>query len=285
MALGNNLKKKKLIPDSKIKGIEGKNTSDEDINTKKQLLNREIKKTETQKTKPTTLKGSVKKQVVSLSKSKRRAVYPAETEPFKETNNGLLSNPELPVYIAQELLDRKRALKSRYEKELSSLKKKPIQFVVLTIGSEKYALDIDSVKEVVPIPRLSKTPNTPGHIKGIANIRGNNFVIFDLSAKFDVLGEEKARYLLLLDDDELCSGIPLSVLPSTFRTNGDRLSLSPQLIEDALLDASYIKGLIHDGKDLIYYLDIIELLKNEKAIVVPDELLSEPDDQTKSIDC
>ncbi|MEM0940711.1 MAG: chemotaxis protein CheW [Bacteroidota bacterium] len=275
MALGNNLKKRKLIPDSEVEGVKGRKMPERKVKTEKQLLN---PKTKTLETKTATSKKLAKEKVVSLPESKQEAVSHKEAEPTEEMANRLLPNPELPTYIAQALLHRKKVLKSRYKKEISLLKRKLIQFVVLTIGNEKYALDIDSIKEVVPIPSISKTPNTPKHVKGVANIRGNNYVIFDLSTKFNVMSEETARYLVILDDKELCTGIPLSVLPTTFRINGDQLSLSPQLIEDALLDASYIKGLIYDGKDLIYYLDIIELLKNEKAIVVPDQLLSEQDD-------
>ena len=81
------------------------------------------------------------------------------------------------------------------------------------------------------------------------------------------------RYLLVLNSKELKSSIPLGVLPTTFKTNGNHISHSLQLIEDTLLDASYIKGIIQDEEQLIYYLDIVELLKNDKAIVIPDNLV------------
>ena len=179
------------------------------------------------------------------------------------------------IYIAQELFERKKILRERYIKEVVELKGKAIQVIVITVGTEKYALDIDCVKEVVPIPTISKTPNTPEHIKGVANVRGTTYAVFDLATKFQVIGQEVPRYLLVLSSRELKSGLPLSSLPTNFKTNGDQITHSLQTIEDALIDASYIKGIIKNEQELIYYLDIEELLKNDKAIVIPDNLVEE----------
>ncbi len=179
------------------------------------------------------------------------------------------------IYIAQELYERKVSLRERYRKEVIELKGKSLQFILITIGSERYALDIDCVKEVVPIPTVSKTPNTPEHIKGVANVRGTTYAVFDLAAKFQIIGQEVPRYLLVLSSQELKSGIPLSTLPTNFKINGNEISHSLQTIENALIDASYIKGIIRNEEELIYYMDIVELLKNDKAIVIPDNLVEE----------
>lgn len=281
MALGNNLKKKKLIPEAeegqkkKQKATTAKKTNKKVPASKKS----DGKKPLAKKAKAAPAKTPVKKKAATVVATKTKPMVSASpVQPQQEPKESPSTSPELPMYIAKELLERKEALKAKYIDEIASLKGKPVQFVILTVGGEKYALDIDDVREIVPLPSISKTPNTPDHIKGIVNVRGNNYVVFDLSSKFRVVGEEFARYLLILDSKELNTSIPLSILPTTFRTNGDQISLSPQLIEDALLDASYIRGIIQNESDLIYYLDIVELLKNDKAIAVPDQLLNKQDD-------
>lgn len=294
MALGNNLKKKKLIPDS------SKDTSDKKKESKKPTAKKKAtkalpKKVSTKKKSTDTKLSKKTNQVKSLSKKTSQKTKSSEKHQQVEDFQTIdlvpsmvqEQNPEnvrsshdqiisaYSVYIAQELFERKTALRKQYVQEVTNLQGKPIQFILMTIGTERYALDIDSVKEVVPIPTISKTPNTPSHIQGVVSVRGNSYVVFDLAKKFNVIAQEVSRYLLVLSNKELKSSITLSALPSTFKTNGSQISYSIQTIENALLDASYIKGMIQDGDELIYYLDLVELLKNDKAIVIPDNLVKE----------
>lgn len=312
MALGNNLKKKQLIPDPNKDQLKKKKSSKKKSTAKKKAL-----KTDPQRNSATEAEKSPAKKVTTPAKKKNLVAKPTKSK--KTTSKSLTVSgkekapadqvkkvdkpkieeaieavdliPEIQpnqehskshhdqilsaysVYIAQELYERKSALRKRYVQEITSLQGKPIQFILLTIGTERYALDIECVREVVSMPAISKTPNTPDHIQGIVNVRGNTYVVYDLAKKFQVIAQEVPRYLLVLSDKKLKSSIPLSVLPTTFKTNGNQISHSLQTIENAILDASYIKGMIQDDKDLIYYLDIIELLKNDKAVVIPENLV------------
>ncbi len=268
MALGKNLKRKKLIEDEKSSD-NSKTTKKKVVAKKKELIKKpkaatkKVVAKKTTPTKATTKKPAVKKRVVKSPKV-------ASPSPEKEA-----MQIGLPIYIAQELHALKTQLRKRYKLELSELKGKMIQFVVFEIGGESYAIDIEVIKEVVPMPLLSKTPNTPDHINGIANIRGNTYTVFNLAKKFKVSNDEEAQFLLVLSDNDTAASLMISTLPVTVKINGDQISGSMQMIEAASLDVSYIKGIIQHEKKLLYYLDVIELLKNDKAIVVPDKLTQE----------
>lgn len=265
MALGNNLKKKKLIEDKKEE-------------TKKSSS--KVKKNPPAKKKSVT--SSKKKELIKKPKaskpSKKTVIKKVLDKPktLKSTSETKFPKPrieeELPLFIAQELRERKNELRKRYEDEVAELHGKIIQFVVFQVGGESYALDIDCVKEVVAIPSISKTPNTPQHIKGIANVRGNTYVVFDLATKFKIATEVDPRYLMIVSHDGVTASLTLELLPTTYKVNGNNISSGMHMIEDASFDVSYIKGLIQHDEKLIYYLDVIELLKNDKAIVVPDKL-------------
>jgi len=318
MALGNNLKKKKLIPDNKDEkeSTAKKEKTPSSVEKRKSAKKSSAKKAVTSPAKKSSNKKQPAKRVQKTKEQKAPKVEVAKNEPAvpevseEQTQREIVPNESegttkeleavnvtapaareqnylgqnehqdqiisaYSIYIAQELFERKKKLRERYLQEIIDLQGKSIQVILITIGSEKYALDIDCVKEVVPIPTISKTPNTPDHIKGVANVRGTTYAVFDLAAKFQVIGQEVPRYLLVLSSKELKAGLPLSTLPNNFKTNGDQISHSLQTIEDALIDASYVKGIIKNEEELIYYLDINELLKNDKAIVIPDNLVEE----------
>ena len=288
MPLGNNLKKKTLLPEGNDSGEPKKKRS---VSDKKKVTAKAQKtKKVTASSKKTTQPAAKKKPAVVQKKTApvdqpkktvtevlekvviEKKSTPSSEENFAESMVGV----KLPIYIAKELRERKKTLRKRYQDEIQLLSQKSnIQFVIIVIGSERYAIEIDNIKEIVPITEISKTPNTPSHIKGITNVRGRTYVVFDLADKFKVTGDELPKYLLVLNNKEINSSLTLGVLPSTLKIEGSAISSDLQIIEDALLDASYIKGLIQNGEQLIYYLDIIELIKNEKAIVVPDELLEQ----------
>lgn len=292
MALGKNLKKKKLIPDQEEKESKKKAAPKKVVGKKATAKTPIAKKTKVEaKTAPkkkaapkkvTAKKTPVKKELIKKVRPKKETksssvkASPQKTVASQEVTKKKIKEQEvnqgLPIFIAKELHERKRQLRTKYEEEVKSLKGVQIQFVVFEIAGESYAIDIDVIKEVVPIPTLSKTPNTPSHIKGIANVRGNTYPVFDLATKFRVVGDEFAKFLLVIESKEIVASIILSVLPVTLKTNGSNISGSLHMIEDASLDVSYIKGLIHDDEKLIYYLDIVELLRNDKAIVVPENM-------------
>lgn len=255
MALGKNLKKRKLI-------------SEKPAEQKKKAV---LKKKKVVKVdKELIEKPKAKKSIKTAKKAtpvKKKQVTKAPKKTVKKEDSGL------PIYIAKELYELKTSLRSRYKEDIADLSGKIIQFVIIEIGGEQYAIDIDNVKEVVPSTNLSKTPNTPAHILGIANVRGGTYVVFDLAKKFKLEEEFSHNYLLVLEHSGITAALSLNLLPVTQKVNGDHISSELHMIENASLDVSYIKGLIRDDEKLIYYLDIIELLKNDKAIVVPDNLV------------
>ncbi|MEO9484752.1 MAG: chemotaxis protein CheW [Ekhidna sp.] len=273
MALGKNLKKRKLIanePEAKENTPVAKKKKS--VRAKKELIEKPKAKKKASPQKKVATKA--KKQPVAKPLKEKRPVEERrlveERSPVEEKRAGI--DPGLPIFIAKELHQLKNSLRKKYQEDINKLGGVVTQFVVIEIGSELYAVDIDCVKEVVPTSNLSKTPNTPSHIQGIANVRGSTYVVFDLTKKFKLGIEVNSQYLLVLENAGIAAALSLGSLPATRKVNGDNISSEMNMIEDASLDVSYIKGLIQDQDQLIYYLDVIELLKNDKAIVVPDNL-------------
>ena len=311
MALGKNLKRKKLISDEEA--TPSKKKVEKKVVTKKKEL---IPESKTSKTKPApkkkkavkkkTAEPKVKKAVTQPKVKKETAtpkvdevavkpelekpvvvteveevgpgqeiaqhqVIPQETKTQPQRAQPII-DPALPRFIAHELREKKDRLRQHYAEEIANMQDQTLQFVSFQVGGELYAMDIDQIKEIVQVPSLSQTPNTPDHIKGIANVRGNTYVVFDLATKFHVTENNDAKYLLIVSHPEINASLLLSFLPTTFKIEGKNISSEMRMIEDASLDVSYIKGIIQQEEKLIYYLDIVEMLKNDKAVVVPDQM-------------
>jgi len=64
------------------------------------------------------------------------------------------------------------------------------QFISFSVGSEEYALELMSVKEVIRVRDITWLPRAPTFIKGIINLRGDVIPIIDLRDRFDLEAAE-----------------------------------------------------------------------------------------------
>jgi len=148
------------------------------------------------------------------------------------------------------------------------------QVIVFKQADEEYGLLIDQIKEVVITPNITRMPQTPHYIKGVANIRGNIIAIIDLEEKFGLKplqenGQAKSSqgYTLVVESEEFKVGILVSEVPNT-------LTVSSNEIEDAInvvsseVDQEYIKGIIKLENKLVILIDIFKVLseKDKEAI-------------------
>src|SRR5689334_1810188 len=93
-----------------------------------------------------------------------------------------------------------------------------LQIVVFKLGNEEYGLHIDQIKEVVITPNITRMPQTPSYVKGVANVRGNVIAIFDLEDRFSLTNTIQARgskYTLVVESEDIKMGLLVSEVPNT----------------------------------------------------------------------
>jgi purine-binding chemotaxis protein CheW len=58
------------------------------------------------------------------------------------------------------------------------------KYVTFRIGTEEYGIEIDFVKEIVGIQKVTNVPDMPQYIKGVINLRGEVIPIIDVRIRF-----------------------------------------------------------------------------------------------------
>ena len=76
------------------------------------------------------------------------------------------------------LKQRAVVLATRLEK--TEKESESIEVLVFSLGSEKYGVGSETVKEVCPMRHITKVPCVPAFVMGIINIRGKIFSILDI---------------------------------------------------------------------------------------------------------
>lgn len=139
-----------------------------------------------------------------------------------------------------------------------------LQVVVFRLGEEEYGLLIDQIKEVVLTPAITRMPQTPAYIKGVANIRGNVMAILDLAVRFGIAAADAThqpyKYTLVAESEELRMGLLVHDVPNTVTVSGADLDESVGIIADNNSDDNYIKGIIKTNNRLIILIDIFKVV-------------------------
>lgn len=144
-----------------------------------------------------------------------------------------------------------------------------VQIVVFKLGQEEYGIQIDQIKEVVITPNITRMPQTPDFVKGVANVRGNVIAILDLEEKFGLVRANETQktgnnFTLVIESDEYKMGILVREVPNT-------LSISTTNIEGSVFtgdlqsEQSYISGIVKLEKRLIILIDIFKVITDQES--------------------
>lgn len=146
-----------------------------------------------------------------------------------------------------------------------------IQIIVFSLGSQKYALPIDQVRELVITPPITQVPLTPDYIIGVANVRGSILTIVDLEKRLSAdtvhglngqSGLQKG-YTVVVIKENLTIGVLVKEIPATMPVKSEQMELTPNLIQNQALDKNYLKGVIKHDNEVIIYIDIFALISPE----------------------
>ena len=146
-----------------------------------------------------------------------------------------------------------------------------LQVVAFKLGNEEYGLLIDQIKEVVLTPTITKMPQTPSFVKGVANIRGNIIAIFDLEERFDLTRTIEtlgSKYTLVVESDEVKLGLLVNEVPNTISVNASDLDKSVGIVNDSTAENNYVNGIIKTGDRLIILIDIFKVIDQDTTSVI-----------------
>lgn len=144
------------------------------------------------------------------------------------------------------------------------------QLIVFKQGSEEYGLHIDQIKEVVLTPNITKMPQTPSYVKGVANIRGNIIAIVDLEEKFGIQKQEGTEhkstnnYTLVVESEDFKIGVLVQEVPNTLTVSESNIDETVNVVHDNSVEQNYIKGIVKLEDRLIILIDIFRVMSEQE---------------------
>lgn len=138
------------------------------------------------------------------------------------------------------------------------------EFLTFTLGSENYALDILTVKEIRGYENPTKIANAPPFIKGVINLRGDIVPIVDLRIKFNV-GQatyDEFTIVIVLHIHNRIVGMVVDSVSDVVSLSGDQLRPPPDF--GVAFDSRYLLGLATINEQMIILVDINELISSDE---------------------
>jgi len=129
-----------------------------------------------------------------------------------------------------------------------------LQFVAFRIGNEEYCISVSRVREIRETLPITRVPQAPDDVEGIANLRGQVIPIINLKKKLGYYEEisPNSKIILVELGDEIVGFVVDDV--------SDVITIEEEEIEkpSSLLSTSghYIKGIAKKDGKLLLILDL-----------------------------
>ncbi|MBU1248516.1 MAG: chemotaxis protein CheW [Proteobacteria bacterium] len=155
-----------------------------------------------------------------------------------------------------------------------------VQHLTFILGREVFALNIDSVREVLELTEVTKIPRTPPFMRGVINLRGHAVPVMDLRQKFGMRRAEDTvdTCIIIVEvrlDGETCilGGLVDSVREVLDLEEG-QIEAAPRM--GAAIDATYIKGMARIDDEFIIILDLSRVFSAEELALARGAETSAP---------
>ena len=145
---------------------------------------------------------------------------------------------------------------------------KPGKYLSFVLGREEYGLEMLKVREIIGYMEVTAVPQTPHHVKGVINLRGQVIPVIDLRSKFGMETAEITEESCIIVV-EICQG------DRNFQTGivvdhvQEVLDILDKDIEDAPqfgsnVNTDFILGMGKIGESVKILLDIDKVLAGDE---------------------
>lgn len=159
------------------------------------------------------------------------------------------------------------ATASKAQSPGTTVQQKEGKYLTFALANEEYGLEILKVREIIGYIDVTAVPQTPHHVKGVINLRGQVIPVVDLRAKFgmetaDVTDETCIIVVEIVHADrKFSTGIVVDRVQEVLDIPGESIEEAPQF--DSSVNTSFILGMGKVGDAVKILLDIDKVLGGE----------------------
>lgn len=89
-----------------------------------------------------------------------------------------------------------------------------MQALLIPLDGDWYALELATVREVLPLPAVTPVPGAPEPVLGLFNLRGNVLPLLDTAGLLGLPSGGPASYAVIADTDSGPAALTASAMPA-----------------------------------------------------------------------
>lgn len=129
-----------------------------------------------------------------------------------------------------------------------------IQLATFHLNGEEYGIDVMRVREITSMTEITKTANSPQHVKGVINLRGSIVPIISLRNRFGFpdIDDDSMCCIAVMDLKNQLTGFIIDEISDVIRIN--RSDIQPPPIDT--VSQPWIEGILDINQKLVVYLNL-----------------------------
>jgi purine-binding chemotaxis protein CheW len=141
------------------------------------------------------------------------------------------------------------------------------KYLTFALASEEYGLEILKVREIIGYMDITAVPQTPEHVKGVINLRGQVIPVIDLRAKFgmETMDVTEETCIIVVEitqgDRKFDTGIVVDHVQEVLDIAGENIEQAPQF--GSSVNTDFILGMGKIGDTVKILLDIDKVLTSD----------------------
>ena len=150
------------------------------------------------------------------------------------------------------------------ERAQKALTDKEGKYLTFALGAEEYGLEICKVREIIGYMAITAIPQTPLHVKGVINLRGQVIPVVDIRTLFGMeakdVTEETCIVVVEISQKHrtFSTGVIVDHVSEVLDIKGEQIEEAPQL--GAAVNTDFILGMGKINDSVKILLDIDKVL-------------------------
>jgi purine-binding chemotaxis protein CheW len=137
------------------------------------------------------------------------------------------------------------------------------QCLTFVMDEEFFAVEIDSVREVLELTTITRVPRTSEFMRGVINLRGNAVPVVDMRCKFGMpKAEDTINTCIIIleiesDNEVSLMGALVDAVREVIEIRAEDIQPAPKM--GTAVSPTFIKGMGRQGDEFVIILDIQKL--------------------------
>ena len=134
------------------------------------------------------------------------------------------------------------------------------KYLTFRLAEEDYGIPLRQVKEIIGMMPVTAVPQTPAHVKGVINLRGQVIPVSDLRLRFgmDAIAYNDRTCIIVVDirgaDSTTRMGVIVDAVSEVLNVRKEEIEAAPSF--GALARTEYILGMANMDESVKILLDI-----------------------------